>query len=109
MSPNSPPHGTPDRLTTAVRKEDRGDRLCLDVQCNAYAQTAVAPYAVRALPGAPVAVPVAWSRLEDPVLHARRGTIADALERARTDPWAELPARGRGPGPAQRRLAKLRD
>lgn len=60
-------------------------------------------------PGRPVAVPVAWSQLEDPVLHARRGTIADALERARTDPWAELPARGRGPGPARRRLAKLRD
>ncbi|GAA2505124.1 non-homologous end-joining DNA ligase [Actinocorallia cavernae] len=99
----------PDRLTTAVRKEDRGDRLYLDVQRNGYAQTAVAPYAVRARPGAPVAVPVAWPQLEDPGLHARRWTIADALEQARTDPWAELPARGRGLGPARRRLAELRD
>ena len=33
----------PDRLTTAARKKDRGDRLYLDVQRNGYAQTAVVP------------------------------------------------------------------
>ncbi|MFJ9819244.1 hypothetical protein ACIRU3_29100 [Streptomyces sp. NPDC101151] len=43
----------PDRLTTAARKRERGDRLCLDVRRDAQEQTAVAPYAVRALPGAP--------------------------------------------------------
>ncbi|MGC3004033.1 non-homologous end-joining DNA ligase, partial [Streptomyces sp. G35A] len=53
----------PDRLTTAARKKDRGDRLYLDVQRNAYAQTAVVPYTVRALPGAPVATPITWDRL----------------------------------------------
>ncbi|MFI2378534.1 non-homologous end-joining DNA ligase [Streptomyces sp. NPDC018964] len=99
----------PDRLTTAARKKDRGDRLYLDVQRNAYAQTAVAPYTVRALPGAPVAVPVSRDRLDDPELHARRWTIADALEQARTDPWSALPRRGRALGPARRRLAALRD
>ncbi|HSA52986.1 MAG TPA: non-homologous end-joining DNA ligase, partial [Yinghuangia sp.] len=35
----------PDTLTTAPRKQARGGRLYLDVQRNAYAQTAVAPYA----------------------------------------------------------------
>ncbi|WP_030856382.1 non-homologous end-joining DNA ligase [Streptomyces sp. NRRL S-37] len=99
----------PDRLTTAARKKDRGDRLYLDVQRNAYAQTAVAPYTVRALPGAPVAVPVSWDQLGDPDLHARRWTVADAVEQARTDPWAGLPGRGRSLGPARRRLAALRD
>ncbi|MEW2624441.1 non-homologous end-joining DNA ligase [Streptomyces sp. NPDC048106] len=98
----------PDRLTTAVRKDDRGGRLYLDVQRNAYAQTAVAPYTVRARPGAPVAVPLAWAQLDDPGLDARRWTIADALAQARTDPWADLPARGRALGPARRRLADLR-
>lgn len=48
----------PDRLTTAARKKDRGDRLYLDIQRNAYAQTAVAPLTVRARPGAPVATPI---------------------------------------------------
>ncbi|MEU2711832.1 non-homologous end-joining DNA ligase [Streptomyces sp. NPDC007205] len=98
----------PDRLTTAARKQDRGDRLYLDVQRNAYAQTAVAPYTVRARPGAPVAVPLAWEQLDDPGLDARRWTIADALDQARTDPWAGLPNRGRGLGPARRRLADIR-
>ncbi|MET9009522.1 non-homologous end-joining DNA ligase [Streptomyces olivaceoviridis] len=98
----------PDRLTTAARKQDRGDRLYLDVQRNAYAQTAVAPFTVRARPGAPVAVPLTWEQLDDPGLDARRWTIADAVDQARTDPWAGLPARGRSLGPARRRLADMR-
>ncbi|MEU9478822.1 non-homologous end-joining DNA ligase [Streptomyces sp. NPDC048191] len=98
----------PDRLTTAARKADRGDRLYLDVQRNAYAQTAVAPYTVRARPGAPVAVPLAWEQLDDPGLDARRWTIADAVDQARSDPWAGLPGRGRALGPARRRLAEIR-
>ncbi|POX61475.1 ATP-dependent DNA ligase [Streptomyces sp. Ru62] len=98
----------PDRLTTAVRKQDRGDRLYLDVQRNGYAQTAVAPFSVRARPGAPVAVPLTWEQLDDPGLDARRWTLADAVDQARSDPWAGLPARGRSLGPARRRLADMR-
>ncbi|GAB2892644.1 non-homologous end-joining DNA ligase [Streptomyces deserti] len=98
----------PDRLTTAARKKDRGDRLYLDVQRNAYAQTAVAPYTVRARPGAPVATPVSWDQLDDPELHARRWTIADAVEQARTNPWSGLMNRGRSLAPARRRLNALR-
>ncbi|MEV8592895.1 non-homologous end-joining DNA ligase [Streptomyces sp. NPDC052012] len=98
----------PDRLTTAARKKDRGDRLYLDVQRNAYAQTAVAPYTVRALPGAPVATPISWDQLDEPGLTARRWTVADAVEQARTDPWAGLLRRGRALGPARRRLRALR-
>ncbi|MDF3145625.1 MULTISPECIES: non-homologous end-joining DNA ligase [unclassified Streptomyces] len=98
----------PDRLTTAARKKDRGDRLYLDVQRNAYAQTAVVPYTVRARPGAPVATPLTWADLDDPDLHARRWTIADAAEHARTNPWSGLLDRGRALGPARRRLDVLR-
>ncbi|MEU3861108.1 non-homologous end-joining DNA ligase [Streptomyces sp. NPDC028722] len=98
----------PDRLTTAARKQDRGDRLYLDVQRNAYAQTAVAPYSVRALPGAPVAVPLTWDQVDDPGTDARRWTLADAVDQARTRPWAGAPARGRSLKPAMSRLAALR-
>ncbi|MFI8192762.1 non-homologous end-joining DNA ligase [Streptomyces sp. NPDC085946] len=98
----------PDRLTTAARKKDRGGRLYLDVQRNGYAQTAVAPYTVRALPGAPVATPISWDQLDDPELHARRWTVADAVEQARTRPWDGLSTRGRALGPARRRLEALR-
>ncbi|MEV7194774.1 non-homologous end-joining DNA ligase [Streptomyces sp. NPDC093510] len=98
----------PERLTTAARKKDRGDRLYLDVQRNAYAQTAVAPFSVRALPGAPVAVPIAWEQLDDPAVHARSWTIDDAVEQARTDPWAGVLRSGRALGPARRKLRALR-
>ncbi|WP_030560989.1 non-homologous end-joining DNA ligase [Streptomyces aureocirculatus] len=98
----------PDRLTTAVRKKDRGDRLYLDVQRNAYAQTAVAPFSVRAKPGAPVAVPLGWDQLDDPGTHAARWTVADAVEQARADPWAGLLRSPRALGPARRKLRALR-
>ncbi|MDQ1049803.1 non-homologous end-joining DNA ligase [Streptomyces sp. V4I2] len=100
--------GHPDRLTTAARKKERGERLYLDVQRNAYAQTAVVPFTVRAKPGAPVATPLAWSQLDDPGLDARRWTVADAVDQARTDPWAGVMSRGRSLGPARRRLNALR-
>ncbi|UFR01204.1 non-homologous end-joining DNA ligase [Streptomyces sp. Go40/10] len=98
----------PDRLTTAARKQDRADRLYLDVQRNGYAQTAVAPYSVRARPGAPVAVPLAWKQVDDPALDARRWSIADAVDQARTEPWGDLPDRGRSLDPARRRLDDMR-
>ncbi|AZM56661.1 ATP-dependent DNA ligase [Streptomyces sp. WAC 01529] len=98
----------PERFTTAARKEARGDRLYLDVQRNGYAQTAVAPFSVRAAPGAPVAVPLAWEQLDDPAVHARRWTIEDAVEQARTDPWAGVLRNGRALGPARRKLRALR-
>jgi bifunctional non-homologous end joining protein LigD len=50
----------PKRFTIEQRKEKRRGRLYLDTARNAYAQTAVAPYAVRALAGAPVACPLDW-------------------------------------------------
>ncbi|MGX1273300.1 non-homologous end-joining DNA ligase [Streptomyces phaeoluteigriseus] len=98
----------PDELTTAARKKDRGERLYLDVLRNGYAQTAVAPFTVRALPGAPVAMPIAWEQLDDPGLGPRRWTIADAVEQARTAPWSGVSNRGRALGPARRRLDALR-
>jgi len=82
----------PDELTTAWRKEKRGGRVLVDVARNTYAQTTVAPYAVRAIAGAPVATPLAWEELESPDLHPRRWTLAtvpDRLERA-GDPWEEI-------------------
>ncbi|MGW2346462.1 non-homologous end-joining DNA ligase [Streptomyces sp. NPDC001661] len=94
----------PDTLTTAPRKKDRGDRLFLDVLRNAYAQTAVAPYSVRAKPGAPVATPLTWQQLGAPAVDAQHWNITNAVEQARTDPWEGLLGRGRSLGPAWRKL-----
>jgi bifunctional non-homologous end joining protein LigD len=96
----------PDDLTTEARIADRGGRLYLDIGRNGYAQTMAAPYAVRALPGAPVSVPLDWSELDtfDPRGHTLR-TIADRL--ARPDPWAELDQAASPLDQASARLAEL--
>jgi bifunctional non-homologous end joining protein LigD len=83
----------PDDLTTAFRKQDRGGRLFVDVLRTRWAQTTVAPYAVRARPGAPVAAPLRWEELEDGGL-PRSGalTLRDVPGRLARhgDPWRDI-------------------
>ena len=54
----------PAHRTVEARKNKRGGRVYLDIMRNAYAQTAVAPYSVRARRGAPVATPLEWDELD---------------------------------------------
>jgi bifunctional non-homologous end joining protein LigD len=84
--------GSPDTLTTEWRKEKRGGRILVDTARNTYGQTVVAPYAVRALPGAPVATPLEWEELSDPAISARSWTLRTVVARLgeRGDPWAEI-------------------
>jgi bifunctional non-homologous end joining protein LigD len=81
-----------DTLTTFWRKEKRDGRILVDTARNTYAQTVVAPYAVRALPGAPVATPLEWEELRDPELHPRRFAIRDLEARLaeKGDPWSDI-------------------
>jgi bifunctional non-homologous end joining protein LigD len=82
----------PGRLTTEWRKNKREGRILIDTARNTYAQTTVAPYAVRALRGAPVATPLRWEELDDAGLRADAHTLAtvpDRLERD-GDPWAAI-------------------
>jgi bifunctional non-homologous end joining protein LigD len=79
----------PDRLTAEARIAKRHGRLYLDIGRNGYAQTMAAPYAVRALPGAPVSVPLDWPELDGWV--PGRHTVADIADRlAAPDPWAGM-------------------
>lgn len=82
----------PRELTTEQRKCKRGQRIYLDVARNAYAQTAVAPYSVRAIPGAPVATPLAWHELSNPDLHPQRYGVANIFRRLaqRDCPWLDI-------------------
>jgi bifunctional non-homologous end joining protein LigD len=82
----------PDDFTTEVRKEKRKGRLFLDTARNAFGQTAVAPYSVRALPGAPVATPLDWDELSNSKLTARTYNIKNIFRRLgqKKDPWKDL-------------------
>jgi len=100
----------PKHRTVESRKAKRGGRVYLDVMRNAYAQTAVAPYSVRARPGAPVATPLEWDELQARGLRADRFTIREIPKRlaGQPDPWAAMRRHSRSlTGPLQR-LAKLR-
>jgi bifunctional non-homologous end joining protein LigD len=93
----------PRELTTEFRKATRAGRLFVDVLRTRWGHTTVAPYAVRARPGAPVAAPVRWEELEDGTLRsagafALRG-VPGRLERD-GDPWAGIArTAGRLPSP----------
>jgi len=88
----------PRRLTLEWRKADRGDKIYVDVNRNAYAQHGVAPYTVRSKPKAPVAVPLRWEELSERSLKPDRWTVANVGERidAEGDPWKGMARRARG-------------
>jgi bifunctional non-homologous end joining protein LigD len=99
----------PDHATVAARKNQRGGRVYIDVMRNGYAQTAVAPYALRAKPGAPVATPLDWDELSDKRLHSQRFTLQNIFRRIERDgdPWKSISRHPQGIDQAQKRLQKL--
>ncbi|UOA32219.1 Multifunctional non-homologous end joining protein LigD [Sulfitobacter sp. DSM 110093] len=54
----------PERYTASMSKAKRKGRIFIDWLRNERGSTAIAPYSLRARPGAPVAVPVTWKELE---------------------------------------------
>lgn len=99
----------PDRLTTEQRKVQRRGRLFLDYLRNSYAQNSVAPYSLRARPGAPVATPLDWDELQDPQLTSRRYTFRNIFRRLgqKADPWREFERDSVSLGEARNRLRQL--
>jgi bifunctional non-homologous end joining protein LigD len=87
----------PKHLTLEWHKADRGARIYVDVNRINYAQHAVAPYGVRARPGAPVAMPIEWDELSDGTLMPDRWTVKDAADRVRSDgdAWQGINRRAR--------------
>lgn len=98
----------PAHRTLEMRKGNRGDRVYLDIMRNAYAQTAVAPYAVRAYRGAPVATPLDWEELDVRGMRSDRFTLRDVPKRMaeRCDPWAGMRRHSRSLSRPRQRLAK---
>jgi bifunctional non-homologous end joining protein LigD len=96
----------PSALTTAARKRQRGGRIYLDVQRNAYAQTAVPPFAIRGRRDAPVAVPLEWDELDEatPDQWTLR-TVFDRLDRVR-QPWPGFARHARTLGTTRRWLER---
>jgi bifunctional non-homologous end joining protein LigD len=98
---------SPDLLTVEQRKAKRGPRVFVDVMRNAYGQTAVPPYAVRARDGAPVSTPIGWDELSS--VQPTRFTVANLARRLSRggDPWRNLRRHAQGLRKAEEKLRRL--
>ena len=79
----------PQRFLATATKALRNKRIFVDYLRNGRGATAVASYSLRGRPGAPVAMPLAWSELAK-LKRADSFTIKDVpakLKRRRKDPW----------------------
>ena len=82
----------PDRYLATATLKLRPGKIFVDYLRNGRGATAVASYSLRARPGAPVAVPLAWSELAA----LKRGDAFDLeatvarLKKQRKDPWAGI-------------------
>jgi len=79
----------PDIATMEHRKEKRGSKVFIDYLRNDYGMTAIAPYSLRAVEGAPVATPISWSELKDKKTGPQSWGLANIFRRlgAKKDPW----------------------
>jgi bifunctional non-homologous end joining protein LigD len=79
----------PRRFTVAFAKAGRERKILLDYLRNNRTNTSVAAFSIRARPGAPVSVPLAWDEL-GPRLRPGRYTLETVPRRLvslREDPW----------------------
>lgn len=97
----------PSRYTLEQYKSKRRGRVFIDVNRNAYAQTAVAVYAVRARNGAPVSVPLEWSELRKKNFRPDAVTMRTVFERLDKgdDPWKDFWRHATSLDKARRKLA----
>jgi bifunctional non-homologous end joining protein LigD len=82
----------PEKVTLSMPKHERGDRIFLDIYRNSYAHHGVAPYSVRALPGAPIATPLSWQELLTKGVKAQDFNISNIFSRLKKiqDPWKDI-------------------
>lgn len=71
----------PGRYVATMSKAKREGRIFIDWLRNERGATAIAPWSLRARPGAPVAVPVKWDELPS-IRRANAFSLAQALERS---------------------------
>jgi bifunctional non-homologous end joining protein LigD len=79
----------PDRYLALASKARRKGRIFIDWLRNERGATAVAPYSLRARPGAPVATPVSWEELRNISRSDvySLGNIEARLAALKKDPW----------------------
>lgn len=82
----------PSMFTARLTKAGRERKIFIDYLRNGRGATAIAPYSTRARPGAPVAMPVSWALLDQPIQSDafRLEHLGDWLDQLEEDPWANV-------------------
>ncbi|MDY6825958.1 MAG: non-homologous end-joining DNA ligase [Bacillota bacterium] len=82
----------PREVTTEQRKKKRDGKLFVDYLRNAFGQSSVAPYSIRALPGAPVATPLDWEEFSERTFNPQKYNINNIIYRLgqKEDPWNNI-------------------
>lgn len=98
----------PTLFTATMSKAKRTGRVYVDYLRNGEGATAVAAYSLRARPGLPVSMPIAWEALDDDVRGDRFniGNVPRILAGRRVDPWAGYAETRQAIGNAKRMLGK---
>ena len=73
----------PELLTADISKSKRKERIFIDYLRNSYGQTSVSPYSVRALPHAPIAMPITWNELSSS--KPQQYTIKNVMQKVTVD------------------------
>ncbi len=99
----------PGDYTVETLKKKRKGRLFLDYLRNAYGQTAVVPYALRAIEGAPVATPLSWDEVGNSKLHAQSYNYSNIFQRIsqKENPWKDFNQKKNNLDKARNKLDKL--
>lgn len=99
----------PTLITIDMHKSKRGKRIFLDWLRNGFGATTVAPYAIRALEGAPIAVPITWQELQKKDLFSQKYTIKNIAQyiNKNGDIWHDMDKHAVPLKSAQKKLALL--
>lgn len=100
----------PKEFTVEPRLNKRKGRLFIDATRNAFAQTTVAPYAVRAKAGAPVATPLTWQEFNNSKISSQSFTINNIFQRLakKGDVWRAIDKCKQSLTQAKKKFDKLR-
>ena len=81
---------SPDRYVSKMSKQLRAGHIFVDYLRNGRGATAVAAYATRSRPGAPVSTPLSWEELGPDVrgAHFRVDNLPTRLAHLKQDPWS---------------------
>ncbi len=101
----------PQEITIEQSKEKREKRVLIDYARNSYGLSAVAPYSIRAIEGAPIATPLDWEELQNKDLNSQSYNIKNIFDRLRNikNPWRDMATHHFSLKPAHLKLMKLMD